>query len=231
MPRSSHMGEEGIDEVQTRSKEKLDSESSSDPAKEYVIPKRTQVASEGADKLLRSFWDPNFSPLDRQPRLPASLELDSSSSPASPAPSTLEEDSPFPEVQTSVHPTDHPYPTSTPRAWMLGILFSILLPGINQFFFYRTPNVRVQGIVAQLLAHPLGLALARLPWGGEWNPKEHTLVRFAFHGDDESLMNDARYISWRTSQLVRLTLPMLLLFKGSSTVKIGVGDISSSCPC
>nr|XP_018261119.1 OPT family small oligopeptide transporter [Kwoniella dejecticola CBS 10117]OBR83277.1 OPT family small oligopeptide transporter [Kwoniella dejecticola CBS 10117] len=96
-----------------------------------------------------------------------------------------EEDSPYPEVRVSVHPTDDPsLPVSTLRAWVLGTLMAVLLPGINQFFIYRYPNVLVPGIVAQLVVHPLGLMLAKLPrrsmWRwvnpGAWNAKEHTLV-------------------------------------------------------
>jgi hypothetical protein len=95
-------------------------------------------------------------------------------------------DSPYPEVRSAVDPSDDPtLRTSTPRAWFLGLLFSILLPGVSQMLFFHWPNTQIQGIVAQLVAHPLGLTLAGLPTRGvwqwvnqrEWNVKEHTLVR------------------------------------------------------
>ena len=121
----------------------------------------------------RAIWDPNYTTSPTGPDDPSFPN------------SSYSENSPYPEVSASVHPSDDVnLPASTVRAWLLGILFSILLPGINQFFFYRYPNVQVQGIIAQLMVHPLGMALARLPadgwWRwinpGEWNAKEHTVV-------------------------------------------------------
>ncbi|KAF9530833.1 OPT oligopeptide transporter [Crepidotus variabilis] len=99
----------------------------------------------------------------------------------------LEDDSPYPEVRSAVANTDDPsIPCSTFRAWTLGIIFAILIPGLNQFFFFRYPSVTVTGIVAQLLIFPLGRGWARiLPnvkiLGVNLNPgaftiKEHVLA-------------------------------------------------------
>lgn len=42
----------------------------------------------------------------------------------------LEDDSPYPEVRASVSNTDDPdMPSSTLRAWVIGICFAILVPG------------------------------------------------------------------------------------------------------
>ncbi|KAJ7323290.1 oligopeptide transporter [Mycena albidolilacea] len=98
-----------------------------------------------------------------------------------------EDDSPYPEVRSAVANTDDPtIAVSTLRAWTLGLLWAILIPGLNQFFFFRYPSVTVTGIVAQLLSLPLGRLWYRvLPnvkiFGLEVNPgpfsiKEHVLV-------------------------------------------------------
>lgn len=130
----------------------------------------------------QDFWDPNFTshPLMQAEALRDDAEPEIPSQP---------EDSPYPEVRHSVHPHNDPtVRTSTFRSWILGVIFSILLPGVNQFFFYRYPNVQVQGIIAQLLVHPLGLGTAMiagrlgqirgLNWidQGRWTVKEHTMV-------------------------------------------------------
>ncbi|KAJ7180290.1 OPT oligopeptide transporter [Mycena crocata] len=98
-----------------------------------------------------------------------------------------EDDSPYPEVRSAVANTDDPsIPASTVRAWVLGLIWAIIIPGLNQFFFFRYPSVTVTGIIAQLLSLPLGRLWARLLpnvkiFGLELNPgpftiKEHVLV-------------------------------------------------------
>lgn len=98
-----------------------------------------------------------------------------------------EEDSPYPEVRSAVANFDDPsMPVSTFRAWVLGICWAILIPGMNQFFYLRYPSVAIGGLVAQLLVFPIGRAWVRLMpmktlFGIELNPgpftiKEHVLV-------------------------------------------------------
>ena len=59
----------------------------------------------------------------------------------------LDDDSPYPEVRSAVANTDDPsIPVSTFRAWVLGIIWAIILPGINQFFFFRFPAVTVSSV-------------------------------------------------------------------------------------
>ncbi|KAJ7148645.1 small oligopeptide transporter [Mycena crocata] len=93
-----------------------------------------------------------------------------------------EEDSPYPEVRSAVANFDDPdMPASTIRSWTLGLLFSIVIPGMNQFFHFRYPSV-----VAQLIAFPAGSTWARwVPnvriFGLSLNPgpftiKEHVLI-------------------------------------------------------
>ncbi|KAH6904577.1 small oligopeptide transporter [Coprinopsis sp. MPI-PUGE-AT-0042] len=99
----------------------------------------------------------------------------------------LEDDSPYPEVRSAVANTDDPdMPASTLRSWVLGIAWAILIPGMNQFFYFRYPSVAIGGIVAQLLVFPVGRLWFRLLpnvkiFGCELNPgpftiKEHVLV-------------------------------------------------------
>ncbi|KAG8872863.1 hypothetical protein FRB97_007281 [Tulasnella sp. 331] len=99
----------------------------------------------------------------------------------------LECDSPYVEVRSAVANTDDPnMPVGTIRAWIIGLLWAIIIPGMNQFFFFRYPSVIIGSLVAQLLSFPLGRALAALTpkwtiFGMELNPgpfsiKEHVFV-------------------------------------------------------
>lgn len=99
----------------------------------------------------------------------------------------LEDDSPYPEVRSAVANTDDPdIPVNTVRAWVLGLIWAIIVPGLNQFFFFRYPSVQVTAIVAQLLIFPMGRLWAKVVpnvkiFGFELNPgpfsmKEHVLA-------------------------------------------------------
>ncbi|KAH9840538.1 OPT oligopeptide transporter protein-domain-containing protein [Rhodofomes roseus] len=99
----------------------------------------------------------------------------------------LEDDSPYPEVRSAVANTDDPdMPVNTIRAWCIGLCWSMILPGMNQFFFFRYPSITVTGVVAQLLSFPVGRLWARLMprvkfFGASLNPgpftvKEHVLI-------------------------------------------------------
>ncbi|KIP12223.1 hypothetical protein PHLGIDRAFT_32874 [Phlebiopsis gigantea 11061_1 CR5-6] len=100
---------------------------------------------------------------------------------------TIEDDSPYPEVRSAVANTDDfEMPCSTLRAWVIGIFWSILIPGLNQFFFFRFPAVTITSVVIQLLSFPLVRLWARfMPrvkvFGVSINPgpftiKEHVLI-------------------------------------------------------
>ncbi|KDQ52977.1 hypothetical protein JAAARDRAFT_137861, partial [Jaapia argillacea MUCL 33604] len=99
----------------------------------------------------------------------------------------IDEDSPYPEVRCAVANTDDlDMPASTFRTWVLGLTWAVLLPGINQFFFFRYPSVGVGGTIAQLVTFPIGRAWAAyMPhwkfFGVSINPgpftiKEHVLI-------------------------------------------------------
>ncbi|KAG6888761.1 hypothetical protein C0992_007552 [Termitomyces sp. T32_za158] len=134
----------------------------------------------------------------------------SSSRPESRSSSAVEfdDDSPYPEVRAAVASKDDPsIPVNTFRMWFLGLFFTIAVSFTNQLFSLRCefqfplpsllsssvlqdPSVFVSGVVAQLLALPMGKFLAfALPetrfntfgyvWSlnpGPFNIKEHVCI-------------------------------------------------------
>jgi OPT family small oligopeptide transporter len=99
--------------------------------------------------------------------------------------------SPYAEVRAVVDNHDDPsLPTSTLRAWGMGIFFACCISFINSFFDVRLPSIYVISTVPQLLAYPMGKFLERtLPdkgftlFGvrhslnpGPFNKKEHMLI-------------------------------------------------------
>ncbi|RHZ53120.1 small oligopeptide transporter, OPT family [Aspergillus thermomutatus] len=93
------------------------------------------------------------------------------------------DDSPFPEVRAVVQPVDDvSLPVNTVRVWVIGIVFTIVGSGLNQFFSLRQPSVSISALVAQLVAYPVGCAWARwvpLGWVNQnrhFNIKEHALI-------------------------------------------------------
>lgn len=99
--------------------------------------------------------------------------------------------SPYAEVRAVVDNHDNvDTPCGTIRAWVIGLIFAILLGFVNQLFSIRQPSIYVGANVAQLLAFPLGkLAEKTLPdigftlWGvrhslnpGRFSKKEHMLI-------------------------------------------------------
>ena len=47
-------------------------------------------------------------------------------------------------------------PVNTFRAWFIGLIWSIILPGMNQFFFFRYPSVTVSAVSGFLLTAECG---------------------------------------------------------------------------
>ncbi|KAH7928158.1 small oligopeptide transporter [Leucogyrophana mollusca] len=99
----------------------------------------------------------------------------------------LEDDSPYPEVRSAVANTDDPeMVVASFRTWVIGLLWAILIPGLNQFFFFRYPAITISSLVAQLLSFPVGRLWAwivprKTVIGISLNPgpftvKEHVLV-------------------------------------------------------
>ena len=68
-----------------------------------------------------------------------------------PAAIGLEDESPYPEVRSAVANTDDPtIPASTFRAWVFGLFWAIVIPGANQFFFFRYPSVTISQVCLPL---------------------------------------------------------------------------------
>jgi hypothetical protein len=58
-----------------------------------------------------------------------------------------DDDSPYCEVRSAVANTDDPtMPASTLRAWVVGLIWAIIIPGIDQFFYFRYPSVLIDGV-------------------------------------------------------------------------------------
>ncbi|CAK7274168.1 hypothetical protein SEPCBS57363_006024 [Sporothrix epigloea] len=65
--------------------------------------------------------------------------------------------SPYAEVRAVVSNRDDPtLPSSTIRAWVIGLSFSVLLSFVNQLFSVRQPAIALASNVVQLLAYPVG---------------------------------------------------------------------------
>lgn len=103
------------------------------------------------------------------------------------------DDAPLPEVRAVVRPyDDDTLPVNTFRAWFLGLIFTVVGAGVNQFFSMRYPGITITSLVAQLVSYPCGQFLAHvLPiWtislgklgsfqlnpDRSFNKKEHTII-------------------------------------------------------
>lgn len=99
--------------------------------------------------------------------------------------------SPYSEVRAVVDNTDDPtMPSSTIRAWVIGITLSVIIALTNQLFSIRQPAISIYPNVAQLVCYPIGKAAEKfLPdvgftmFGvrhslnpGPFNKKEHMLI-------------------------------------------------------
>ncbi|KIJ45258.1 hypothetical protein M422DRAFT_207611 [Sphaerobolus stellatus SS14] len=138
----------------------------------------------------------DYSDLDSTSYSRSSSRIATSRAPFNTADEEVDE-SPYPEVRASVPSVDDPsIPCNTFRTWSIGLVLSILIAGLNQFFSTRGPSIYITPIVIQLIALPIGKAFERvLPshqfkwkvpfinkeytWSfnpGPFNVKEHTLI-------------------------------------------------------
>lgn len=122
--------------------------------------------------------------------------------------SFLTTNSPYAEVRAVVSSVDDPdLPSSTIRAWVIGLSFVVVLAFINQLFSVRQPSIMLDAAVVQLLAFPVGKAAEKfLPdigvtlFGvrhslnpGRFNQKEHMLI--SIMASVGMVMPSSRYIS------------------------------------
>jgi hypothetical protein len=82
----------------------------------------------------------------------------------------LEDESPYPEVRAAVANTDDPkMPSSTIRAWVVGLIWAVIISGVNQFFYLRYPSIAIDqvcenfhhGILVSLLVSQFKLLNAK----------------------------------------------------------------------
>ncbi|XP_056159973.1 oligopeptide transporter 1-like [Syzygium oleosum] len=129
----------------------------------------------------------------------AGFELNGSKSPENlqssiDVPRTNEDDDcPIEEVRLTVPTTDDPsLPALTFRTWFLGIISCVVLSFVNKFFGYRSNQLSISSVSAQIIVLPIGrLMAATLPskpiqvpftkWSfslnpGPFNLKEHVLI-------------------------------------------------------
>lgn len=181
-----------------------------------------------------------------------------SSAPSFPA----EDESPYPEVRSAVANTDDPdMPAGTLRAWALGLIWAVLIPGVNQFYFFRWPSITIGPVrafqrlscvsqlnshhapqlVAQLLSFPVGRLMARLLpqsriFGLQLNPgpfsiKEHVVVTI-MAGVGATSAYAVRVISSPTPTLTQpVSRPTLSQYNGFITTKHSTLAISSLSLC
>lgn len=71
---------------------------------------------------------------------------------------------------------DEDVPTSTIRAWFIGLLMTTVCSSVNALFLLRYPLISIGPYVVQLLAYPIGLGMAKvLP------NKEHKILGVKFN--------------------------------------------------
>lgn len=103
----------------------------------------------------------------------------------------IEEDSPYPEVRAAVSNVDDvDMPVFTARTVILGLITTIIVPGLNQFLSLRFPTSFVGPNVVTIISYSFGQMLSwclptkvwKTRWGnwtlnpGPFNVKEHTLI-------------------------------------------------------
>ncbi|THU91639.1 OPT oligopeptide transporter [Dendrothele bispora CBS 962.96] len=157
-----------------------------DPNIDLKRPFRDSTESlELADKKSSKFYDP--SEIDSESDRYSTDRAESRNSTAV----DFDDESPYPEVRAAVSSVDDPtIPVNTIRMWFLGIFFTCVVTGLNQFFGTRYPSVYITGIVVQLVSLPFGKLLERIlptyefnTFGYRWtlNPgpftiKEHVCI-------------------------------------------------------
>lgn len=85
---------------------------------------------------------------------------------------------------------DEDVPTSTIRAWVIGMVLTTIVSGVNGLFILRYPIINISPYVVQLIAYPIGVGWAKalpnrefntfgLRWNlnpGPFNIKEHVII-------------------------------------------------------
>ncbi|KAG6083040.1 hypothetical protein E4U13_006425 [Claviceps humidiphila] len=150
--------------------------------------------AEGAERELRRFrrqhqWDP-FLDVDKLDNIDDALASGDAEKEIAIDESLIQEDSPYPEVRSSVPPTDSDVPVNTIRAWTIGMLLCTIVAACNVLLSLRRTPISISSTVVQLIAYPIGCSWAKLMphhtfhvFGhaielnpGPFNTKEHTMI-------------------------------------------------------
>lgn len=104
--------------------------------------------------------------------------------------------SPYPEIRAVTDPVDDlTIPIETIRAYFLGLIWTIIGAGVNEFFMHRKPAISLKSPMIQVMLYPCGKLLAKvLPdWGftvrgtrhslnpGPWTYKEQMFATIIFN--------------------------------------------------
>lgn len=157
-----------------------------------VLPGPGEVGD--ADAELRNFkkqhrWDP-FLDIQKLETIDAAIASGDPEKEAAIDESLIQENSPYPEVQSSVPPTDLQVPVNTIRAWVIGAIMCTIVAACNVLLSLRRSPITITATVAQLISYPMGMAWAKfIPdrtfrvFGSEvhlspgpFNVKEHTII-------------------------------------------------------
>jgi hypothetical protein len=70
----------------------------------------------------------------------------------------MEDESPYAEVRSAVANTDDPTMlSSTFRAWVVGLIWAIIIPGTNQLFFFRYPTIYIGQVCLSVVVESLSV--------------------------------------------------------------------------
>ncbi|GJN67455.1 small oligopeptide transporter, OPT family [Purpureocillium lilacinum] len=155
-----------------------------------VLPEQ----SHNPERELRNFrkqhtWDP-FLDIDKLDNIDDALASGNAEKEAAIDESLIQEDSPYPEVRSSIPPIDVDVPCNTIRSWTIGALLCTIVAGCNILLTLRRSPISIGSTVVQLIAYPLGTGWAKyMPAAtfkvfgrtfelnpGPFNIKEHTII-------------------------------------------------------
>ncbi|KAI0487444.1 OPT family small oligopeptide transporter [Xylaria cf. heliscus] len=130
-------------------------------AERGLTPEASSSEGIGTPDTLKRFehqhhLDPNL-PADEIELMDASLPRSDAEKGANVEANVVEDDSPYPEVRTSVRNYDVDLPANTIRAWVIGLILCTVGSAVNMLFSLRNPSVTITTYVIQLVAYPIGL--------------------------------------------------------------------------
>ena len=134
-------------------------------------------------------WDP-FLDVQKLENVDAAISSGDTAKQVAVDESLIQENSPYPEVRSSVPPTDTPVPVDTARAWCIGVITCTIVAACNVLLGLPRSPITISATVVQLISYPMGCAWARfVPHKtfrlvgreiafnpGHFNVKEHTII-------------------------------------------------------